>query len=152
MVCMRMPQRPVTVSRINSTKQRAKSLENQSVVSRDGQRVVNAGEVGVAFAPDQFGGVERGDNVEEELGAAFDRLQHEVGDGPDVPVRDAAGEVAVVDGDSGHEDENAPEGNLAQDIGDAEAGERGELREGGSGAEDLMDDGELCGDQASARL
>ncbi len=106
----------------------------------DGQRVVDAVEVGVALAPDEFGGVESGDDVEEERGAAFDGLQHEVGDGPDVLSGDAAGEVAVVDGEAGHEDEDAPEGDLTQDVGDADSGEREKLREGGRGAEDLMDD------------
>ena len=62
-----------------------------------GQSVVDAVEVGVALAPEQFRGVEGGDDVEEEEGAALDRLQHEVGDWPDVLFGDAAGEVAVVD-------------------------------------------------------
>jgi len=43
-------------------------LENQSVVSAIGSRIVDAGEVGVALAPDELGGVEGGDNVEEEDG------------------------------------------------------------------------------------
>ena len=83
----------------------------------DGQRIVDAGEVGVALAPDQLGGVERGDDVEEQHGAAFDRLQHEVGDGPDVLVRRrgrhsgrccrAMPAIRIT---------MRPEGNLAQDV------------------------------------
>ena len=79
----------------------------------NGQRVVDAGEVGVALAPDEFGGVERGDNVEEERRAAFHGLQHEVGDGPDILAGDAAGVVAVVEGEAGHQDDDAPERDLA---------------------------------------
>ena len=115
----------------------------------NGQRVVDAGEVRVALAPDQLGGVERGDDVEEELRAAFHGLQHEVGDRPDVRSGHVAGVVAVVDGDAGHQDDDAPERDFAQDIRDAQAGERDELRQGGSGAEDLVDAGELRRDQAA---
>ena len=117
---------------------------------RNGQRVMDASELGVALAPDEFGRVEGGDNVEEEDGAAFHGLEHEVGDGPDVPVGDAAGVVAVVESDAGHQDDDAPEGNLVQNVGDAQAGERGELRQGCFEAEDLVNGGELRGDKAAS--
>ena len=120
---MTMPQRPVTVSRTSSTKHRANELGKPVGGFADGQRVVDSGEVRVALAPDQLGGVEGGDDVEEERGAAFDGLQHEVGDGPDVLLRDTPGEVAVVERENGHEDDDAPERNLVQDVGDADAGE-----------------------------
>ncbi len=105
----------------------------------------------VALSPDQFGSVKSGHNVEEELSSAFDRLEHEVSDGPDVSIGHAAGEVAIVDGKSSHEDENAPERNFAHDIGDAQAGKRGELCESGSGSEDLVDGGKPGGDQTTRR-
>ena len=49
-----------------------------------GQSIMDAVEVRVALAPEQFCGVESRNNEEEEQGAALDRLDHEVGDGPDV--------------------------------------------------------------------
>ena len=114
MVCMTMPTSMVTVSRTSSTNAMAVSFESQSVVSLHGQRVVDAVEVGVAFAPDEFGGVERRDDVEEQRRAAFHRLQHQVGDGPDVHAADAAGEVAVVDGEDDQQADDRPERNLAE--------------------------------------
>ena len=83
--------------------------------------------MGVALAPDELGGVEGGDNVEEEDGAAFDGLQHQVSHRPDVLIADAARVVAVVDGDAGHQDQETPEWDLVHDVGNAQAGERGEL-------------------------
>src|ERR1019366_3408693 len=147
---MTMPHRPVTVSRTSSTKQRAKSFENQSVVG-NGQRVVDAGELRVAFAPDEFGGVERSDNVEKEGSAAFDGLQHEVGHGPDILAGDAAGEVAVVESQAGHQYDDAPERDLGQDVCDAQAGQRGELRECCSGAEYRVYGGQLGRHEAAPR-
>ncbi len=84
-----------------------------------GQRVVDAVEMGVALAPDEFSGVKRGDDVEEESGRAFDGLEHEVGDGPDVATGEATGEVAVVDGEGDEESGERPERNFAEDVGEA---------------------------------
>src|ERR1017187_3726941 len=115
----------------------------------NGQRVMDTGEMRVALAPDELGGVEGSDNEEEEFGAAFDGLQHEVGDRPDILIGDAPGVVAVVESDAGHQDDDAPEGDFADDVGNAQAGERGELRQRGSGAEDLADGEELGCDEAA---
>ena len=109
-----------------------------------GKRVVDAVEMGVALAPDEFGGVERGDDEEEESGRAFDGLDHEVGDGPDIAAGDASGEVAVVDGEGDEEADERPERNFAKDVGEAEFCERDELAPGCGGAEDLADDGNLA--------
>ena len=90
----------------------------------NGQSVMDAGEVCVALAPDELGGVQGGDNIEEELRAAFDRLEHQVSDRPDILIRDVAGVVAVVEGDAGHQDDDDPKRDFVQDGGDAQAGER----------------------------
>jgi hypothetical protein len=57
-----------------------------------GQRVVNAVEAVVALAPDEFGGIEPRDDIEEQGRAALDRLQHQIGHGPDVLAIDPTGE------------------------------------------------------------
>ncbi len=57
-------------------------------------------------------------------GAAFDRLQHEVGDWINVAPRAAASEVAVGEHENHHRADDAPEGKLVQDVRDAEAGQR----------------------------
>ena len=79
----------VTASRITSTITMAVSLESQSVVSLHGQSVMDAVEMVVAFAPDEFRGIEGGDDIEEERRAAFDSLEHEIGDWPNVCLRRA---------------------------------------------------------------
>jgi hypothetical protein len=61
------------------------------------------------------------------LSSAFDRLEHEVSDGPDISIGETAGEMAVVDGQSSHEDENAPERNFPHDIGHAQTRKRNQL-------------------------
>ncbi len=67
-------------------KHRAKSFENQSVVSL----------IGSALSPDEFGSVKCSHDVEEELSSAFHRLEHEVSDGPDVSIGQAAGRFRCV--------------------------------------------------------
>ena len=56
-------------------------------------------------------------------GAALDRLQHEEGDGIDVRLLHAAGEVAIGENENDHGSDDAPEGKLVQDIRDAQASE-----------------------------
>ena len=92
----------------------AVSFESQSVVCAQGQRVVDAVEAGVALAPDEFGGVQRGNDEEEQRGGAFDRLQHQIGHGPDIAAGNAAGEVAVVDRERNQQSDDAPERDLAR--------------------------------------
>ena len=87
------------------------------------QCVVDAVEVGVALAPDEFGGVERGDDIEEEGRAAFHCLQHEISDRPHVFPANASGEVAVVDAKDDQQADDCPEGNLAKNLRDAQPGE-----------------------------
>jgi hypothetical protein len=96
-----------------------------------GQRIVDAGEACVALAPDEFGCVEGSDDVQEDYGAAFNGLQHEIGDGPDDFAAHPAGEVAAVESECGHEEEDSPEGNFVNDVRDADAGEGEELSQGG---------------------
>ncbi len=117
----------------------------------DRQGVVDSGEVGIALAPDQLGGIQSGDDVEEQRRAAFHGLQHQVGDGPDVLSADAAGEVAVIEGQAGHQNHDSPEGHFGEDVGDAQAGQRGELGQGGTRAEDLVDYRQPCRDQTPPR-
>ena len=112
-----------------------------------GQGVVDAVEVVVAFAPDELRGVQGGDDVEEERRAAFHRLEHEVGDGPDVDAADSSGELAVVDGEDDQQADDGPERNLAGDGADSQAREREVLREGSARAEHLPDARKAGGDQ-----
>ena len=114
-----------------------------------GQSIVDAVEVGVALAPEQFGGIEGRDNEEEEQGAALDGLDHEVGDGPDVLFGDAAGEIAVVDAEGDEEGDDGPERNVAENVAQAQAGERDVLGKGGGGSEGLMDEGQASGDEGA---
>lgn len=55
----------------------------------EGKRIVDAVEVRVALAPDEFRRVESNNNVREERGVALDSAQHEVGYGPNVRVAGA---------------------------------------------------------------
>ena len=103
-----------------------------------GQRVVDLLEMRVAFAPYQFASVERGDDDEEDHRHAFDRLQHEVGHGPDITILDAAGEVSVDEDINDHDQRDGPEDRLAGDIADAHADQGGELQPCGARAEILM--------------
>ncbi len=65
---------------------------------------------------------------------------------------DAAGIVAVVDGDAGHQDEQHPEGNVAHDVAGAQAGEREVLQSRGGPVEELVDQGHARGDEAADGL
>ena len=117
-----------------------------------GQRVVDAVEMGVALAPEQLRGIEAGDDEEEEKGAALDGLDHEVGDRPDVPFGDAAGEIAVVDAEGDEERDDRPERYVAENVAQAKAGERQVLREGGGWGEGLMDVGRRAATQRADGL
>src|SRR5579862_4892089 len=114
-----------------------------------GKRVVDAVEMGIAFTPDEFGGVERGDDVEEESGRTFDGLHHEIGDGPGVPTCDATREVAVVDGEGDEERSERPKWNFAKDVGEAERRKREKLTPSRGGVEHLMNERELGGENAA---
>ncbi len=72
MVCMRMPQKACDGEEDELDEAEGDELGEPVGGFADGQGIVDAGEVGVALAPDEFGGVEGGDDVEEERGAAFD--------------------------------------------------------------------------------
>ena len=106
-----------------------------------GECVVDAIEVGVALAPEELGGVEGDDDIAEEGGVAFDDAEDEIGDGVDADFGAVAGEVAVGDREAGVEREDAPEGDLVEDVGDADAGEGGELGPRSAAVEDLVDEG-----------
>ena len=101
------------------------------------------------FAPYEFGGVERGDDEEEECCGAFYGLNHKVGNGPNVAAGDASGKVAVVDGEGDEDADERPERNFAKDVGEAKSRERYELAPGRGGIEDLADDGQFRGDHAT---
>src|ERR1700676_3759788 len=55
--------------------------------------IMDAVEVRVALAPEQFRRIESRDYIEKEESASLYRLQHEVGDWPDVLLGQVAGEV-----------------------------------------------------------
>ncbi len=116
-----------------------------------GKRVVNAVEVVVAFAPDELGGVEGGDDVEEEGSAAFDGLEHEVSDGPDVFVAAASREVAVVDGEDDQQADDSPEGDLADDVRMRRRVSERYCAQLVRGAEDLTDARKAGGDEGANR-
>src|SRR5579862_3484738 len=116
-----------------------------------GKRVVDSVEVGIALAPNEFSGVERGHDVEKESSGAFDGLEHEVGDGPNVAASEATGEIAVVDGEGDEESGERPERNFAKDVGETELCERDELAPGCGGVEHLTNDGQFRGDDAALR-
>ena len=113
-----------------------------------GERVVDAVEMRIALAPDEFSGVERRDDEEKESRGAFDGLHHEKGDRPDVAAGDASGEVAVVDGEGDQKADERPERDFVKDVGETKFCERDELAPGCGGAEDLADDRQLGGDDA----
>ena len=116
----------------------AVSFESQSVVSMHGQCVMDAVEMGVAFAPDEFGGIKGGDDIKEEGRAAFDRLEHQIGDRPNVHAAGAPGEVTVVGGEGDEQSNDRPERNLAEDGADAQPAEGKVLRERSADAEYLV--------------
>src|SRR5579864_2737518 len=101
--------------------------------------VVNAVEVSVALAPEQFRGVKTSDNQKKEDGAALDGLQHEVGDGPDISFSDAASEIAIVDAEGDQQRYQRPEHHVAQNIAQPQAGEREVLGEGSTRRKRLLD-------------
>src|SRR6202012_1614609 len=92
---------------------------------------------------------ESGDDEKEKRGRTLDGLDHQVGDGPDVTAGDASSEVAIVDGEGDEKADERPERNFTKNVGEAEFCERDELTPGCSGAEDLMDDGQLGGDETA---
>lgn len=110
---------------------------------------MNAFEVGVALTPDEFGCVERGDNVEEDDCPTLDCLQHEVGDGPDIHSFDPSRVMPVVQGHPGHQNEKHPEGNIANGIAHAHAAEGKVLRNRGACAEELLHKWNSCNGSAS---
>ena len=59
------------------------------------------------------------------------------------------GEVAEEEGVHHHDGEDGPEGNLGEDVLDADAREGDELLEGGGEVEDLVNDGEAFGDEGA---
>ncbi len=60
-----------------------------------GEGVVDTVESGIAFSPDELAGVESGDYEEKESRVPFYRRDHEVGDGVELAIVAAAGEVAL---------------------------------------------------------
>src|SRR6202034_1355388 len=95
---------------------------------------------------------EGSDDDEKHEGVAADGVEHEEGDGVEGRVLDVTGEVAEEESIHHHDGEDGPEGQLGKDVFDADAGERGELLEGGGEVEDLMDDGQTLGDERADGL
>src|SRR5580704_6502141 len=87
-----------------------------------GQRVMDAVEVSIALAPEEFRGIETRDNEEEKQGAALDGLDHQVRDRPDVLLSDAASEITVVNPEGEEQGDEGPEWYVTKDIAQAEAG------------------------------
>ena len=87
-----------------------------------GQGVVDAIEFVVAFAPNQFGRVERTDDNQEKERIALYGSDHQVSDGPDVFIADLAGVASVQGREADDESDNCPEGNLTGNGTDAQAG------------------------------
>ena len=69
MVCMRMPQSAGDGEQDEFDEAEGGELREPVSGFAHGQRVVDAVEVGVALAPDEFGGVEGGDDDREETTA-----------------------------------------------------------------------------------
>jgi hypothetical protein len=82
---------------------------------------VNALEVGIAFAPDELGCIERSHDVEKENSPTLNGLQHEVGDWPDISSFYSPGVVPVIEGHPSHEHKQYPKGDVAYDITNAHA-------------------------------
>ena len=107
--------------------------------------------MGIAFAPDQLRRVEGGNNIEEESRAGLDRTQHEERDRPFDGALKPAREVAIIERDDRHQDQDAPEGHLMNDVRDSDAGKREELCQGCSGAKHLAHGRQRYRHQGAAR-
>src|ERR1700692_1243458 len=99
---------------------------------------MNAVEVGVALTPKQFRSIEARDHQKEEERAALDGLHHEVGDGPDIPLGNATGEVAVIDGEGEKNCDDSPERYVTENVAQPQPRQREVLGEGRGWSEGLM--------------
>ncbi len=128
----------VTVSSTSSTNAMAVSFDSQSVASPIGSASWMPSKWVSRSRQISSAGVQRGDDVEEEGRAAFHRLQHQVGDRPDVHLAHAPGELSVVDREHDQQADDRPERDLVHDRADAQARERQVLRERRACAENLV--------------
>ncbi len=112
---------------------------------------MNTVEVIVPLAPDEFRRIQGGNDIEEQGRAAFDCLEHEIGNGPDVFVAGMSREVTVIDCEDDEQAGDCPEGNLAGDGADAKACQRQVLHPGGTGTEELTYPGQPCRHQRANR-
>src|SRR5579875_2923693 len=103
------------------------------------------------LAPDEFGSVERGNDVKEERGAAFHSLEHQVSDRPDVDTTHFAREMSIVHTEHDQEADDGPERNLTDDVIDAQTGEREKLPKRCSETENLSYAGECTSDERAHR-
>ncbi len=90
---------------------------------RQRQCVMDSVEAGVTLAPDQFGGVQGGDDDEEQSRRALHCLQHQVSDRPHVVSAHPSGKVPVIDGKCDEQSDDGPERDFARHCADAQAGQ-----------------------------
>src|SRR5947209_2988210 len=108
---------------------------------------MNAFEVIVTLTPNQLGCIKCRDNHEEEHGAAFDSLQHQVSNWPDLNASNSARELAIIHGEHDEEADNGPEGDVTNDEANSEPAKRNVLSERCRPPEYLVDSGKSAGDQ-----
>src|SRR4051794_21098581 len=108
---------------------------------------MNTFEVIVTLTPNQLGCIECRHDHEEEHGAAFDSLQHQVSDWPDLNASNSACELAIIHGEYDQQADNGPEGDITNYEPNSEAAKGNVLSERCRPPEYLVNSGKTSGDQ-----